>query len=373
MKAFRWAVVSYLWVWVTALVCSYVPPFLFHQGHILFRPSYYLNAGFADRLLRLFLHSDSKLYPLIALSGYKDIYYAFFPGWIWVLKFLGIIFNIKSPAVLAFAGSIVNFGFLWLAIRVWTEIAEIFGIKGMEKFLGFYPASVFFVAAYPEIMFIALGGLVMSCAIKGSKWGVLGYLPLFILSKHAGIVMGVSFVVWALMCRRRILPWALMGWLIGVAAVFFFYSWQAGDPLIWLKAQAAWGRKLSYPWAPIVELFGKSFELVFYVFILYSVPFVFALKLYKEAIKSFSVGFSVKRQAELLVFLYVCSLYVPLWFGNSIQSLYRIIVLGTPALFIGAWWFKLDAIYGRRWLVAGVFLVLNILSTYRFVVDLFYP
>ncbi len=345
------------WVYVSAFALSFLPKIQIFRGQWSLESNAYLGKSFVERIETLFYHWDTIHYIGLSRDGYQkgSETLAFFPGWPWLLSLLPQ----HSRLAQALLATLLNFLLMWLFLFVWKKIFERFSKGEHFIYLLMYPTSVFFVAPYPESLFLACGGMAVFFALETRTWPLFFSLALFILTKHAAIVMALSIPLWALLFRRKIVAASCAGYAFGAGLIFLFYYRVAGDPLAWLHAQASWHRHLDHPLTLVLNLQGRATDLVLYLLLLFIAPV--GLARYAGA------AYLRKSFDEVLVFLYTAALFVPLWFGSSPQALYRIIVLGTPSLFL------LPSFKGyprRRGALMALLLVLNLHCTYRFIAGL---
>jgi hypothetical protein len=386
-KFLNWSLASVIWVFLTALGLSYMP-----QIKWIMRPEFsasiYEGLGFQDRILKLFYWWDSRVYISIAEKGYVHSGYnwdqAFFPGWVLVARILGGIVNLISgqnwndpwhePRVLVLILAFINVFLLGVGYYFWAQVLRPIVSEKVEKdfrvLFFFYPCTVFFCTSYPEVCFIAMTGLsCYSISKEGHAWNLIWALPVLMSLKHAGIATALAFPLWSLWTRRLKLG-AYLGYILGAVIILGFYSYRFGDPFAWLKAQAAWGRTFSSPLALVQSLQGKGVELVLYVLILFAAP-VWLFRKLEIPLSSFSS--LTKNKTWGLFFLVTCSIFVPLWFGSSTTSIYRVILLGLPSLLmIATWTAGLKSQWTRQFLLF-LLLALNVHATYRFIMGLYLP
>jgi hypothetical protein len=111
------------------------------------------------------------------------------------------------------------------------------------------------------------------------------------------------------------------------------------------------------------DLHGKGVELVLYVAWIFVAPVWLAKK--AGGFRGMLDG----KNPYVLLFLVTASLFVPMWFGSSTASIYRVVFLATPALLVPLACAKN---LSPRWnLTAAVLLmILNLHATYRIVAGL---
>lgn len=346
------------WIWLSGLLCAFLPKITWVANSIQFENSKYSELTLVQILERLLFKWDAPHYLQIALRGYDGSLwqYAFFPLYPKTLSVLAMTLGIERPEALLWAASGFNLICLFFALYYWSRCLP--NLSHWVRFVAFFPTSVFFATAYPEILFIALGGFAFHAALQEKALLLMISLPLFMLTKHAGVAMAFAVPLWALLFKKRFFAPAVAAWLIGLVCVLGFYYSQTGDALIWLKAQSQWGRSLSGPWNLVADIHGKGVEIGFYVLFLFIAPLLLFMRVLKASGK--------QRLASSLAFLWVSALYVPLWFGSSTASIYRIVVLGTPALCLADGIFRSPATPWKKMFWIFLF-VLNVHATYRFV------
>ena len=131
------------------------------------------------------------------------------------------------------------------------------------RLLYFGPVSFFFSAVYSESLFLLLsiGSVWAARRRRFALAGIFGCAAA--LSRNAGVLLVVPLLCELLAIRWerprihvrvRLLDAIFCGGpLLGLAA-WSVYLWvKFGDPLLFLKVQAPWGRKLSAPWVPFQD------------------------------------------------------------------------------------------------------------------------
>lgn len=119
--------------------------------------------------------------------------------------------------------------------------------------LCFGPVSFFFSVVYSESCFLFLSSGSMLAAVR-RRWllaGACGYLAA--LSRNAGALLAAPLLVEFIAARKESgtawwKAWPCLLPLAGLATWMAYLGQRFGDPLIVMKIQAAWDRKLSWPW-----------------------------------------------------------------------------------------------------------------------------
>lgn len=126
-----------------------------------------------------------------------------------------------------------------------------------------FPTTVFLTALYPESLFLALAIASVFEARRGRWWSAGALAALGSLARPFGVVLVIPLALERILQRRsgrRPGPE-----LVALAMPFAaFLGWQAyldrisGDPLLFLTAQQAYGRRPSPPWEGVLDLFDPS-------------------------------------------------------------------------------------------------------------------
>lgn len=126
-----------------------------------------------------------------------------------------------------------------------------------------FPTTVFLSAAYPGSLFLALAAAMLLAARQARWWRAGALAALAALARPFGVLVALPLAVEALAQRReggRLAP-VLAATIAPVAA---FAAWQlflyraTGDPLVFLTAQAAYGRHPAGPWDAVGKLADPS-------------------------------------------------------------------------------------------------------------------
>lgn len=130
-------------------------------------------------------------------------------------------------------------------------------------FLMLTPAAPFYTAFYSESLFLFLSLLSYYCARRGRWAGSAVAGALLSATRSNGFVL-----LPALLCEawqqdregaargQRVPRWRA-AWLavvpLGLATYMAYLYFRFGDPLVFLKAQAVWGRTLAAPWTSLLQ------------------------------------------------------------------------------------------------------------------------
>lgn len=335
-----------------ALLVTYLPQLRIIHGEVLFSDSIYAGLSLGERLQSMLSHWDAKHYLLIATEGHgaSETLLPFFPLYAWLLG----VFQFSGPW-LALVGTAISALAFAVALHYWRRIFRTLNFEEGVIFLALYPAVVFCFAPYPESLFIALLGICVWNLLQVQLAPLALAMPLFLFSKHAAVPVGGALLAWSWFYWPRQKFWSFAAIAaVSLALVLAYYHLAFGDPLAWLTAQKKWGRGFAMPWVFVANLHGKGVDAVLYVLWCFVAP-VYLLR------KTLAAPESARRTWALALFA-TSAILVPLWFGTSAQSIYRIPVLATPSLLV------FSGLSSRAKTVCLVlFLVLLLNTTYMFV------
>lgn len=170
------------------------------------------------------------------------------------------------------------------------------------------PLSVFHSALYTESLFLLLSSAALYAARKGN-WMAAGLTGALLSATRVNGIFLVPALLWEIWHRvsakdwrpslRSLIPFA---WILvvptGLLAYMGFLFVNFGEPLAFAKTQAAWGRKLCFPWETIAASAG-----------MYHFPdFAFFLVGLLVAGVLFSIGCWLRFRPSLLIFTGLCLL-----------------------------------------------------------------
>ena len=238
--------------------------------------------GDASTFVERFARWDASWFMAIADQGYSyspgnETTVAFFPFYPLLLRLTGWL-----PGGLVAAGFLVsNLALFGAAVLLWKLIEgdaadgdRAFGPgdgSRAARLLLFGPVSIFFSLIYSEATFLFLL-LASLYAARRQQWLVAGLAGLgAALTRNAGLLLAAPLLIeyYDLRLRaphfqrsRPALPAALcLLPLAGIVLWGLFLLWRFGDALLFLKAQAAWGRHLTPPWTAFTRLNLQNFPL----------------------------------------------------------------------------------------------------------------
>lgn len=214
---------------------------------------------------------DARWYRMVASSGYllvpgRQSDPAFFPLFPVLMRgghALGLGYT-TAGLVLS------NVGFLGALLAFHALTRTLFG-EGMARrsvaYLAVFPFGFAFSMVYPESIVLALIALAALAGLR-RRWGwAVVCAAAAALARPEGLFVALPLAVLAWEQRHTLSPrargLALGAVLAPVAAIgsFSLYLWSVlGDPMVWSRAQRAWGRAFS-PLGAVhaVEGLGRAF------------------------------------------------------------------------------------------------------------------
>lgn len=219
--------------------------------------------------LKLLTHWDGGPYawvaehggypPIVDPSFTKDplsVYTAWPPGYpmvIWLVMHLLPGVSAASTAVLV--SHLAALAMLIVLARLLHREVDAGIADRTLLFLIAFPSAFFFSVAYSESLFLLLAIGALYCARQG-RWWWAGLLTAGAgATRVVGVLIGIALAYEYLRQRdwkiRRV-RWDVLalGLVPAGLAGYMFYLWDRyGDPLVFLHAQAFWGRSgFSWPW-----------------------------------------------------------------------------------------------------------------------------
>lgn len=324
---------------------------------------------------------DGAWYSTIIRHGYSwrpgiESNVAFFPLFPMMVRGLASVFSSTSFYTL---GVLMNHVIFFLAlIAVWTYAhgkagAEVAGRTVL--LVSLFPTAFFFSAAYSEPVFLLASAMSLA-ALHRREFLFSGGAGFFAsLARPTGVLLVIPYALELMRDRRsvagmrssatKILPALLIP--LGVGLYALYLGIEFGEPLAFAKAQAAWGRELTFPLVSLGRAAAAIFapqphELVFYMNLLNVAASVAFL----------GIGAAMWREdrpaAAFVVVATLVYLMNPVgpgsaawdpWQGNSIQSLSRYVVTLFPAFVPMARW---AGSHAARWTgLCGLFVTIHVL------------
>lgn len=235
--------------------------------------------GNHSRLLDTFLRWDTQWFQAIANQGYsynpeQQSSVAFFPIYPLAIKLLTPLFGSSAWAGI-FISNLALFGAIVLLWKLAEDVAAAphgglapgDGIK-TTRLLLFGPVTFFHSIVYSEATFLFLSVACVYAARRRVWWaaGLAGYAAA--LTRNAGVLLIIPMLVEFFDLRLRApffmrdVPWLKVIFCLLPIAGFItwatYLAWKFGDPMVVLKAQSSWDRKLTWPWETILAS-GEGF------------------------------------------------------------------------------------------------------------------
>jgi hypothetical protein len=281
-----------------------------------------------ERMLRNY---DAGWYWFIAQGGYaKPTAWAFYPLW-------PLLVHACSPAL----GATTTFVALTLAVVLFAASVAVYftqperhPLLAPKTRLGWLffilaPAAYVFHSGHTESLFLFLSLSAFALAASG-RWLLAACVAgLCALTRNQGVFVVVAVALWSAKgapWSRRIAHFATAG-LIGAAlfALYPLYQYlSAGDPLLFLHAQAAWSHATSLGDALQTLVLGNAVK-----------PWEYATRVHHPWFLGALIGsaFFYREQKQLpLTVYFVLSALVMLAQGN-VSNFFRFSVVLAPLVF----------------------------------------
>ncbi|MEI7620895.1 MAG: glycosyltransferase family 39 protein, partial [Candidatus Moraniibacteriota bacterium] len=207
---------------------------------------------------------DSFWYTSIARHGYtfsetKNSSIAFFPFYPMVIKAGYEITHLRQDWLSFGMNIFFAAGLAWLLYRlVRFDYDEKISLAIVAVIL-FFPSSYFFLAGYPDVLFVLLVAMSLYLA-RQQKWAWAGLAAgLLAITKPYGIFMVPVLLLeylqdnhWDWKVFYKKFDWlALLLPLVSFGGFLGFNFWKFGSPIAFLKTQQTWGRSLANPLAAL--------------------------------------------------------------------------------------------------------------------------
>ncbi len=314
----------------------------------LFEDSQSINAWYnsSSLLLQPWCKWDAQWYLRIASEGYSGYSFVFFP--LYPLVIHALTYITRDPIL---SGILISNIAFFVAIYYLYKLINIRWSTGTARrvllYLVLFPTAFFFAGIYTESLFLLWVILSFYCAEKKNYLGagIFGFLAS--LTRLVGIVLFICFL-YKYMAERKfsftkidanILCIILIP--LGLVAYITYQYWAAGDPFIFMSAQATgpWSREVTIPLLPvvmaIVKLGTQNMPILFYV--IDSVDIVFAIAFIEVLIlglKHIPLHYTLYMGGSLLIPLSTAMPDLPL------RSFSRFAVVLFPAFILLATWIK---------------------------------
>lgn len=216
---------------------------------------------------------DACNYAMIAMQGYRhsgegamataawppETHTAWPPGFaLFTRAFDFVLPGTATPATVVAANVAAIALMIMLARLMQTELGIEVGNRTVLVFAAF-PTAMFLAVGYSESLFLLLSVSCLYLARRGQWWlaGLFGALAG--VTRVIGVVLALALLYEYL--RQRGFNWrkvrldVLAIGLVPVGLVLYMlFLWRHyGDPLIFTKVQAEWGRQTAAPWVGIID------------------------------------------------------------------------------------------------------------------------
>ena len=198
---------------------------------------------------------DGNWYQLIARIGYPThlephhysrlAFFPLLPALIWAVHQTGLSLLIAGLVVANVASL-----FAFLAVAALTE--SYFGGEIAERtaiYLAISPMAFVFGMVYSEPLLLASGFGAAALMLRGRPWFAAPLGLACGLSRPTGALIVLPLIVIALHApaRRAAMIAAAAAPIAGLSLFAAYLAWHTGDPLIFQRAQGAWGRQSISP------------------------------------------------------------------------------------------------------------------------------
>ncbi|KKR09820.1 MAG: hypothetical protein A3D24_01830 [Candidatus Blackburnbacteria bacterium RIFCSPHIGHO2_02_FULL_39_13] len=256
---------------------------------------------------------DGRHYLNIAVLGYRNFDFAFFPLYPSIISLLGYVFPIPH----LYLGIGVSFASYFVAMIMIYKIVKIDYKNSIAKstllFLSFFPLAFFYNSVYPDSIFLLLTTLSFYCARK-KRWvlaGIVGGLSVFTRISGLSLLPALA-VEWYIQnngsqtnFKKIVLKFSnsllitLSLTLLGLVAYMVYLRINFGDWFLFQKSMSAWNQQgiifppqVVYRYLKIFFLVDKSL-LVYWVAVLEFTSFVFYILLSMYVLRKVRFSYGV--------------------------------------------------------------------------------
>ena len=248
---------SRLWLVIVAGMSSLV----FKQGKFYAVP---------HSVLDLFNHWDAGWYLDIVSRGYKYVpgqqsnvvFFPLYPVLVRLLTFGGTVDARLAGYLVSNVALFVAIVLLWKLTAV--EMHDESCSKHVVQFLLFNPMTVFYSSIYTESLYLLCLVSTLYFA-RTQRWlavAVCAYAAA--LCRVVGLLLVVPLACEYFLQNRHNLSWRSAGIgraliacaapALGFLTYVAYLNWTFGEPLAFMKSEAAWGRRLTWPWMAFFHL-----------------------------------------------------------------------------------------------------------------------
>jgi hypothetical protein len=220
-----------------------------------------LHGTYWDALCRW----DCGIFSLIARRGYDNIRETnFWPAYPVGVRWISLITHIPIEYVLLILPNLATLGAYLVLSRVYSLAEDERAARWALLAFAAFPFAYFHASGYPESMMVFFSALATLLAMRGRHVGAGFALGGAVLSRHLGILFGVSLLAAQIRQRGwrgffkspRFLTLALPFLLAGL---HFTYCWQVwGDPLSWWRVRLDWGETAWWGAIQIVQHYERN-------------------------------------------------------------------------------------------------------------------
>jgi Mannosyltransferase (PIG-V) len=298
------------------------------------------NAQIARQLRQTMAQADTNHYMAIAQMGYaheafdvnsrRSQSFAFFPMLpmlMWVLR------QTTSDAMLWSALLCNLFFFLALVLLYRLTVAFGYGDSVARRtifYIAAFPVSYFFSLPFTESLFVFLT-VASFYAAKRERWWLAGVIGMFAsATKLTGALLLPSLLILSWQMYRSLQIRKIMGLALVPLGLFsyMFYAWRlSGDPLAFMHANQAWGRR------PTIYFLGPLFRYLMHPHEIVAGWHFNLLNACCALLCFFCIYILVRRREWAFAFYTFTAILLPLSSG-LLQSLERY-TMGFFPMFIG--------------------------------------
>ncbi|HEX8235635.1 MAG TPA: mannosyltransferase family protein [Abditibacteriaceae bacterium] len=209
--------------------------------------------GIQNFWLNPWTYFDSRFFLGIAAHGYTPETTAFFPLYPLLLRVFA-----PSETAMALCGVLVSNLALALALPLFYSLTRRdFGDDTARRaawLLAFFPTTVFFSAVYTEAVFFLFLVATFFFVRRGNWVAASACGLLASLTRNTGplIFLALAWEYWRSGNKTpRAAMLAVFAPLLGFAAVQWYFATRFGGALAGVRSQAAFGRRLNWPFEPL--------------------------------------------------------------------------------------------------------------------------
>lgn len=230
---------------------------------VLHGPNRHLELLPAFPLLEMWAQWDAEHYIAIAVDGYsyqpgQISNLPFFPLYPWLIRLIAAPFGPINEQAAALVGILIAnvslfVALIYLAALVARDISLSVARRTVLYALVF-PTTLFLSSVYAESLFLASAVACLYHARNGEWYraGLAGGLAA--LTRPFGFVLVIPLAVELIRQRPAVRAWPSIALVPAGLAVYLAYLWwQFGDPLLYFRANQAWGRGFHWPWETLLN------------------------------------------------------------------------------------------------------------------------